>query len=75
MRQVGGRIGDGVYIEELRAGNMPRKELGARVAAGRRHVPRRVEDNEIGRVETFGEPRGGHEKRGGIDYTRHGSAR
>ena len=62
MRQAAGTIGDGVDIEELRAGNMPRKKFSVRVAAGRRHMPRGVEDDEVGVEEMFGKPVGGNEK-------------
>jgi hypothetical protein len=50
---------------------VPREELGASVAASRRHVPRRIENHEIRRIETLCEPRRGDEKHFGINSTRH----
>ena len=59
VRQLGGMVGDGVDIEERRAGNMGGDELGLGVALERRQVERAVDDRDLGLAQPRREPVGG----------------
>ena len=62
VRQARLGVGDLVDVEEARAGDMRRRELGAGVAPRRRHVPARVEDAQVRRAEMRGQPVGRDQK-------------
>lgn len=61
VRQVRLVVRDVFNVEETRAGNPPLQELGARVAAEARHVPRPIEHDDV--REVGGEPFGGDQGR------------
>jgi hypothetical protein len=58
VRQIARLLGDGVDIEEHRAGDVAFEKLGPPVAAGGRHVPRRVDHADARRVQVRGQPVG-----------------
>ncbi len=56
MRQAGAFVGDGVDVEENRAGNVARQIFGAAVALGGRQMPGGVHDRQPRRAEMVGQP-------------------
>ena len=44
------------YVEELRSRNARRREFGSGVALGRRQMPGGIDDGDIRRVQTLGQP-------------------
>ena len=53
-------VGDLVYVEEYRAGNVARFIFPTRIAVQRRHEPAGVDDPQIGLAETVRQPFRGH---------------
>ena len=51
MRQLALGVGNLVDVEEDRPGNMFGEIFGVRVLAFARHVPRGIDDDEVGRIE------------------------
>ncbi|PYN18222.1 MAG: hypothetical protein DME05_01625 [Candidatus Rokuibacteriota bacterium] len=64
VRERGAGVGDRVDVEEDRARDMRLGELGPRVAAELRHVPRAVDHADVPPTQVGGEPLGGDERRG-----------
>ena len=54
MRQAARRVGNLVDVEKDRARDVPGEILGARVAAERRKIPGRIDDDEVGRADFVG---------------------
>ena len=64
VRERGAGVGDHVDVEEDRARDVRLGELGPRVAAELRHVPRAVDHADVPPTQVGGEPLGGDERRG-----------